>query len=626
MQSNLQTYETIVIGAGHAGVEAALASARMGIKTLCLTISLDKVALMPCNPSIGGPAKGHIVREIDALGGQMGLTIDKTMLQIRTLNQKRGPAVQALRAQADKILYQLEMKRVLESEKNLFLRQGIVCEILEKNNKIYGVKILDGLTIQAKNVIITTGTFLNGKCHIGQAIFSAGRIGEPPATHLSDSLKSLGFRSGRLKTGTPPRVQASSIDFSKLEIQGGDEPTPKFSFITDKTNIKQLNCWITHTTNKTRQVITKNMHLSPMYNGQVDATGARYCPSIEDKFSRFPDKPSHICYLEPESRWNQEIYIQGMSTSLPHEVQIEMIQSLPGLDQAIILRPGYAVEYDYFNPIDLYPSLESKKLENLYFAGQINGTSGYEEAAGQGLIAGINSALKLSNKEAIKINRENSYIGVLIHDLVTKGTKEPYRMFTSLVEHRTWIRHDNADHRLTKLSYDAGLASQSRLLLLNKKRENILKLHTFLEDFMINSSHEKFSLIDTKSFHGRKSLKSLLKRPEITLSSLSTLEDKIINSLKDFNNEEITETITEIKYEGYINKQRNIIKQREKMSSIPIPKDFDFNKIKALSNEGRSKLEYIRPINIQQASLISGIRQSDLALLARSIHKKKESS
>ncbi|MCO4784045.1 MAG: tRNA uridine-5-carboxymethylaminomethyl(34) synthesis enzyme MnmG [Candidatus Cloacimonetes bacterium] len=620
MKNITQSYETIVIGAGHAGVEAALASARLGINTLCLTISLDKVALMPCNPSIGGPAKGHIVREIDALGGQMGLTIDKTVLQIRTLNQRRGPAVQALRAQADKILYQHEMKRVLENTENLSLRQGIVCEILEKNSKVIGVKTLDGLTIHAKTVIITTGTFLNGKCHIGQAVFKAGRIGEPPATHLADSLKSLGFRSGRLKTGTPPRVQASTIDFSKLEIQGGDHPAPKFSFVSEPITIDQMDCWITHTTDQTRQVISENMHLSPMYSGQIEGTGARYCPSIEDKFSRFPDKPSHICYLEPESRWNQEIYIQGMSTSLPHEVQIEMIHSLPGLDQAIILRPGYAVEYDYFDPIDLYPSLESKRIENLYFAGQINGTSGYEEAAGQGLVAGINSAQKLLNKEPITVNRENSYIGVLIHDLVTKGTKEPYRMFTSLVEHRTWIRHDNADHRLTEMAYDIGLANKNRFGILTKKRQSITKLHSFLNEFFVDSKHENIGQINTKAFHGRKSLHDLLKRPEINLDCLSLLDQKISNTLAQYNQDEIVETITEIKYQGYISKQRNIIKQREKLSSIPIPKDFDYTIIKALSNEGRSKLEHIRPINIQQASLISGIRQSDLALLARSLN------
>ncbi|MCJ8345171.1 tRNA uridine-5-carboxymethylaminomethyl(34) synthesis enzyme MnmG [bacterium] len=621
MSAENQIFETIVIGAGHSGVEAALASARLGVKTLCLTISLDKVALMPCNPSVGGPAKGHIVREIDALGGQMAIPIDKTTMQIRTLNQRRGPAVQALRAQADKILYQMEMKRVMENQENLTLRQGIVCEILEKNGKIIGVKTLDGLSIEAKTVIITTGTFLNGRCHIGQAIFSAGRIGEPPATHLSESLKSLGFISGRLKTGTPPRIQASSIDFSKLEVQPGDTPAPKFSYISEAPSIKQVDCWITYTTEKTRQVITDNMHLSPMYCGQIEATGARYCPSIEDKFSRFPDKPSHICYLEPESRWNQEIYVQGMSTSLPHEVQIEMIQSLPGLDQAIILRPGYAVEYDYFNPIDLYPSLESKRIENLYFAGQINGTSGYEEAAGQGLIAGINSALKLANQEPIPINRENSYIGVLIHDLVTKGTKEPYRMFTSLVEHRTWIRHDNADHRLTKMSFDLGLASQKRWNILRKKRDQISNLHSFLEEFKVDASHPKISSLETKTFFGRKSLKDLLKRPEINLDSLASLDEKISNHIKDFERDEIVETITEIKYDGYINKQRNIIKQREKLSAIPIPIDFNYDIIKALSNEGRSKLEQIRPINIQQASLISGIRQSDLALIARSIHK-----
>tara|TARA_Y100000589_G_scaffold84857_1_gene78796 strand:+ start:3287 stop:5161 length:1875 start_codon:yes stop_codon:yes gene_type:complete len=614
-------YDIIVIGAGHAGVEASLASARMGFNTLVLTINIDKVALMPCNPSIGGSAKGHLVREIDALGGQMGLTIDKTLLQIRTLNKKKGPAIQAYRAQADKVLYQAEMKRCLEQQKNLVLQQGIVTEVLTHQDEIVGVKTLANQIYHCKAVIITTGTFLNGVCHIGETQIKAGRIGEPPSFHLASSLKTLGIKKGRLKTGTPPRILDRSVDICGLEVEIGDDPMPQFSFMSKAIKCEQIPCYITKTTDKTKNLMQRNFHRSPLFSGQIEGIGPRYCPSIEDKFKKFPDKKSHLLYLEPESRFNHEIYLQGFSTSLPHELQIKLIKTIPGLENAQILRPGYAVEYDFFNPIQLYPSLQSKLIKNLFFAGQINGTSGYEEAASQGIVAGINAARSLQNKEPIDINRSNSYTGVLINDLVTKGTKEPYRMFSSLVEHRTYIRHDNADARLTELSHAAGLASTMRLRQLNSKQKDIHRIQSFLDNFRVHDNHPGISSIKTSGFSGRRSLSDLLKRPEINCFTLAQNFEQCSNLFKSYSTDIIKETEVQIKYDGYIQKQKQVLAKQASFHQLKIPDNFDYSGISALSNEGREKLQEVKPVDMSQASLIAGVRQSDLALLLHHIKK-----
>lgn len=621
MKSQSQNFDVIVIGAGHAGVEASLACARMGLSTLVLTINVDKVALMPCNPSIGGSAKGHLVREIDALGGQMGMTIDKTLLQIRTLNKKKGPAIQAYRAQADKILYQAEMKRCLERQSNLTLRQGIVTDIITRDDEVIGLKTLTNQIYNCTAVIVTTGTFLNGVCHIGESQIKAGRIGEPPSYHLASSLNSLGIQKGRLKTGTPPRILDRSVDFHGLEIETGDDPMPQFSFMSDTNYCEQVPCYITHTSSKTKDLMHRNMHRSPLFSGQIEGIGPRYCPSIEDKFKKFPDKKSHLLYLEPESRFNHEIYLQGFSTSLPHDLQIQLVHTIPGLENARILRPGYAVEYDFFNPIQLYPSLQSKIVKNLFFAGQINGTSGYEEAASQGIVAGINAALSLNGKAPIDINRSNSYTGVLIHDLVTKGTKEPYRMFSSLVEHRTYIRHDNADARLTNLSYKVGLASRNRLETLQKKSKDICKIQEYLKNFKIHDNHSSLVSIKTSGFSGRRSLAELLKRPEINCSVLSANFEQCHNFFNMFDSETLKEAEVQIKYDGYIQKQKQVLEKRASFHQLKIPDNFDYTGITALSNEGREKLQQVKPVDMSQASLIAGVRQSDLALLLHHIKK-----
>jgi tRNA uridine 5-carboxymethylaminomethyl modification enzyme len=608
-------YSVIVIGAGHAGLEAGLASARMGFSTLVITLNLEQVAFMACNPSVGGSAKGQLVREVDALGGQMGLTIDRTLLQIRTLNRKKGPAVRALRAQADKIGYQLEMRSVLENQNNLQLLQAEVSQVLVDGGKVSGVQTHCGSVYLGNTVIVTTGTFLNGLCHVGTVIIPAGRMGEPPSHNLSESLAKLGFRRTRLKTGTPPRILASSINTSGLEPELGEEPMPAFSFLTKDRSCEQLPCYMTRTTSKTRELVQENLYRSPLYSGQIKGVGPRYCPSIEDKFKKFPDKPSHLLYLEPESRHNSEVYLQGFSTSMPHDLQVQLVRSLPGLENAKVLRPGYAVEYDFFDPTQLYASLETKLVENLFFAGQINGTSGYEEAAAQGIVAGLNAVRKLQSKPPVSITRENSYTGVLIHDLVTRGTEEPYRMFSSMVEHRAYIRHDNADARLTAISYEVGLASIERFRTFETKQQDLRDLQGFLKTRKLDYTSMATAKIQTSEYSGLTPVTDLLRRPELTLNSLRKVDLDLDLYLQKLTTEVIHEAEVEIKYAGYIQKQRERVLKQEALSGLQIPMKFDFQKIPALSNEGREKLVSISPQDVRQASLIPGIRQSDLALL-----------
>ncbi len=591
-----KTYDVIVVGAGHAGCEAALASARMGLQTCLFTINLDTVGKMPCNPAIGGIAKGHLVREIDALGGEMAKTTDKTSIQFKMLNIGKGPAVWAPRAQADKKQYSIEMRHVVERQENLDLRQGMIEEILSQDSCIKGVKTNSGTIYQSKVVIITTGTFLKGLCHVGDSSFAAGRAGEFPSYGLSDSLKNLGFELLRLKTGTPPRIHARSIDYTKVQVQDGDPIPYQFSHFPVEQRLKQVACYITATTDKTAEIIRENIHRSPLYCGKIVGVGPRYCPSIEDKIMRFPDKPTHQIFLEPEGLETDEVYINGVSTSLPEDVQEQIVRSITGLENAEIIRYGYAVEYDFAPPTQLYPTLETKKISGLYFAGQINGTSGYEEAAAQGLMAGINAALKLLGKEPLILKRSEAYIGVLIDDLVTKGTKEPYRMFTSRAEYRLLLRQDNADLRLMEYGYKIGLISENHYQEFLKKKE------------MIREEIERLK----KTRHGQDSLYQILKRPHVKYSNILKIENKETPTLPIdvFQQVEI-----EIKYEGYILREQELIHRLKKLDEKQIPSHIDFKKIKGLRTEAQEKLNTIQPQSLGQASRISGVSPADITTL-----------
>ncbi|NQD66458.1 tRNA uridine-5-carboxymethylaminomethyl(34) synthesis enzyme MnmG, partial [Bacillus haikouensis] len=553
MQYDAGQYDVIVIGAGHAGVEAGLASARMGAKTLMVTINLDMVAFMPCNPSVGGPAKGIVVREIDALGGEMGRNIDKTHIQMRMLNTGKGPAVRALRAQADKFLYQHEMKRTLENEPNMTLLQGMVEELIVEDGECKGVVTMTGAAYRAKTVVITTGTFLRGEIILGDLKYSSGPNNQQPSIRLADHLRELGFDTVRFKTGTPPRVNSSSIDYSKTEIQPGDDVPRAFSYETTKYITDQLPCWLTYTNEETHQLIDDNLHRSPMYSGMIKGTGPRYCPSIEDKVVRFHDKPRHQIFLEPEGRNTQEVYVQGLSTSLPEDVQQKILSTIPGLENVQMMRAGYAIEYDSIVPTQLWPTLETKKIKNLYTAGQINGTSGYEEAAGQGLMAGINAACRSLDKEEVILSRSDAYIGVLIDDLITKGTNEPYRLLTSRAEYRLLLRHDNADLRLTDIGKQIGLISEERYLRFTEKKEAIRAEKERLESIRIKPVEETQAVIREA---GGSELKDgilaadLLKRPEMNYSHIKRLVPSEIELSPDV--EEQVEI--QVKYEGYIEK------------------------------------------------------------------------
>lgn len=614
MEYHAGSYDVIVIGAGHAGVEAGLAAARQGAKTLMVTINLDMVAFMPCNPSVGGPAKGIVVREIDALGGEMGRNIDKTHIQMRMLNTGKGPAVRALRAQADKFLYQHEMKKTIENEENITLLQGMVEKLIVEDGVCKGVITQTGAIYESKTVVITTGTFLRGKIILGELQYLSGPNNQQPSITLSEHLEELGFDLVRFKTGTPPRVNSASIDYSKTEIQPGDDVPRAFSYETTEYITDQLPCWLTYTSAETHQLIDDNLHRSPMYSGMIKGTGPRYCPSIEDKVVRFNDKPRHQIFLEPEGRNTQEVYVQGLSTSLPEDVQRKILSTIPGLENVRMMRAGYAIEYDSIVPTQLWPTLETKKVQNLYTAGQINGTSGYEEAAGQGIMAGINAGRRALGKEDLILSRSDAYIGVLIDDLVTKGTNEPYRLLTSRAEYRLLLRHDNADLRLTDIGHDIGLISPERYERYTAKKQEIEMEKERLQSIIIKPNEQVQTIIREA---GGSELKDgiraadLLKRPEMTYQHIH----RMVPADKEISPDVAEQVEIQVKYEGYIQKSLQQVDRLKKMENKKIPENIDYDDIHGLANEARQKLKEVRPLSVAQASRISGVNPADVSIL-----------
>ncbi|MBW6508994.1 MAG: tRNA uridine-5-carboxymethylaminomethyl(34) synthesis enzyme MnmG [Desulfuromonadales bacterium] len=612
-------YQVIVVGAGHAGCEAALAAARMGCSTLLLTMGLDMVAQMSCNPSIGGLAKGHLVHEVDAMGGEMGLNIDETGIQFRRLNMRKGPAVRAGRAQADRMAYSARMKLVLESTENLDLKQGVVEEIIVKNYRVVGVKTREGLDFLGRSVILTTGTFMRGLIHVGMKNYSGGRAGEPSAEKISNCLRSLGFTVGRLKTGTPARLSSRSIDFSKLERQPGDAIIRPFSFMNDKIERHQVDCYIANTNEKTHDIIRSNIHKSPLYAGVIEGIGPRYCPSIEDKVIRFPDKASHQSFVEPEGIKGAEMYPSGLSTSLPADVQLQYFRSMVGFEQVEIMRPGYAIEYDFVEPRQIKATLEAREISGLFHAGQINGTSGYEEAAGQGLLAGINAALQCREQDPLIIRRDQGYLGVMIDDLITQDTTEPYRMFTSRAEYRLLLREDNADLRLTELGRYVGLVSDERWRRYQEKTGLIEKAYELCRETKITSKDDRLcSLFGLGELKSGVTLEQIIRRPDISIRTISEqipemtlLPEKVLEQVE-----------ISIKYEGYIARQIEQVERFVGYEKVIIPDDIDYEKVASLSSEVREKLMKYRPTSLGQAGRIQGITPAAVAVLSVYLRKK----
>ena len=606
-------YDVIIIGAGHAGVEAALASARMGCNTLLTTLNMDNIAMMPCNPSVGGPAKGHLVREIDALGGEMGVNADKTCIQYRMLNTGKGPAVQALRAQADKKLYQNTMKHTCELQENLDVKQLLIDEILFEDNKVTGVVVETGEVYTCKAVVLASGTYLKGRIIIGENTYDGGPNGQRAAIKLSSCLLKAGVELMRFKTGTPARVDRRSLDFSKMIIQPGDDEVHNFSFMSDVKTREQVPCWLTYTNEQTHKIIRDNIERAPMANGIITGVGPRYCPSIETKIVRFPDKERHQLFIEPEGLDTEEMYVQGMSTSMPIDVQMEFLRTIPGLENVRIMRPGYAIEYDCINPLQLKPSLEFKKISGFFSAGQTNGTSGYEEAASQGLIAGINAALKIQGKEPLILKRSDGYIGVLIDDLVTKGTNEPYRVMTSRAEYRLLLRQDNADLRLTEKGRQVGLVSDERYARFVKRRDSIKNTIEILSEIRIHPNKEtlaKMQEFELGSIHNTVTAADLLKRKEISYDDL-----KHIVELPEISEDVKKQVEITLVYEGYIKKQLEQVERMEKLEEKLLPEDINYDEVSSLRDEAREKLNAIRPISIGQASRISGVSPADISVL-----------